>query len=46
MDRGGVLNGKLDSVNLGFGDGHVAVNKRPNIQAQYSGDSGSAIWFY
>ncbi len=43
---GHVSNGTLQSVNLGFADGHVIVNKRANIQAQYSGDSGSAIWFY
>jgi prepilin-type N-terminal cleavage/methylation domain-containing protein/prepilin-type processing-associated H-X9-DG protein len=43
---GHVNNGILLSVNLGFADGHVAVNKRANIQAQYSGDSGAAIWFY
>jgi prepilin-type N-terminal cleavage/methylation domain-containing protein/prepilin-type processing-associated H-X9-DG protein len=43
---GHVLNGQLKSVNLGFADGHVAVNTRSKIQAQYSGDSGAAIWFY
>jgi prepilin-type N-terminal cleavage/methylation domain-containing protein/prepilin-type processing-associated H-X9-DG protein len=43
---GHVSNGALQSVNLGFADGHVVVNKRANIKAQYSGDSGQAIWFY
>jgi len=43
---GHVNNGTLQSVNLGFGDGHVEANKRAKIQAQYIGDSGQACWFY
>ncbi len=43
---GHVNNGTLQSVNLGFADGHVEANKRAKIQAQYIGDSGQACWFY
>jgi prepilin-type processing-associated H-X9-DG protein len=43
---GHVENGRLKSVNVGFADGHVSVNQRLKIQAQYSGDGGQAIWFY
>ena len=43
---GHVYNGTLQSVNQAYADGHVAVNKRNFLQAQYSGDSGNAVWFY
>ncbi len=43
---GHVNSGKLQSVNLGFADGHVVANPPAKIEAQYAGDSGQAIWFY
>jgi prepilin-type processing-associated H-X9-DG protein len=43
---GHVFNSTLQSVNLGFGDGHVESRKLVKIKAQYIGDSGQACWFY
>jgi len=43
---GHAYNGKLDSANLGFADGHVETRKRAKLQAQYVGDSGNCSWFY
>src|SRR6185503_11331611 len=43
---GHVNNGVLYSVNHAYADGHVISNRREQIRAQYSGDSGQAIWFY
>jgi hypothetical protein len=43
---GHILNGRLHSVNLGFSDGHVEMRAKALLKGRYSGDSGSAIWFY
>lgn len=44
---GHVYNGSLQSINMAFADGHVAMHtmQRNEIQCQYQGDSMSG-WFY
>jgi prepilin-type N-terminal cleavage/methylation domain-containing protein/prepilin-type processing-associated H-X9-DG protein len=42
---GHVANGKLQSVNMVFADGHATTRKKQQLQCVTSGDAGSG-WFY
>ncbi len=39
-------NSTLNSINVGYADGHVELHNRPQIQWQYIGNSGQQSYFY
>jgi prepilin-type processing-associated H-X9-DG protein len=45
-NTGHPFNEKMNSVNIGYADGHVSTHSLPNIQWQMTGNNSGQSWFY